>query len=203
MQDFVTKHNIEQIFMFDGGVDSIIYGDEGLVYGSPLEDSQMVIACVTVATKNNLPIILVTSALGIDDCDVKSYLDHWDQLENGTYGKIKLTSDLPNFNIYEEICRTSDPASIIQESIIAAANGKIGLYKNPRLYPSRISDPSDLPLIRPETQYLWVWDPVKLVAKSPFYQNMMKLLESVGERTPDECWCYWNQWINQFMSHNS
>jgi len=199
--EFVLEHQIEQMFLFDGGIDSIIFGDEGLVYGSPLEDSQMIIACAAVASKNNLPSVLVTSAVGIDDCDIKSYMNHWDLLTcaNATYGKFKLTSDLPNFKTYEDICQTSDPSSIIQESIIAAANGILGLYLNPRLYPSRIADKNDLPLIREETSFLWFWDPVVLVEISPFYQHMLKFLELLNEKSPNECWIHWNQYITLFM----
>lgn len=202
VRSFIEKHNIKQIFLFDGGVDSIIFGNEGPVHGSPLEDSQMLLACTINAIILKIPCVLATSALSIDDCDIDCYLKHWEEMSkaSGTLGRTKLSNALPFWNIYKHIVQTAEPPSIIQESIIAAGDGRFGNYVNPRLYPCRIDDINDLPIIRDDTSYYWFWNPLMLSEISPFYQHLVKQLESLNKKSPDECWIFWNQTISEFMN---
>lgn len=74
---------------------------------------------------------------------------------------------------------------------------------NPRLYPIRIDNADDFPLIREDTCILWYWDPIILVNTSEFYKHLISNLESMKDLDQTKCWILWNQIINTFMLNNS
>lgn len=202
IENILIKENITKIFAFDGGIDSIILKAEstGELYGSPLEDSQMVIALNILSEKLKLESYLITSALGIDDCDIALYHQNWTQMKKlgGALGTFDATNQLKGWETYEDIVKTSDPPSIIQECINEAGNGKMGLFVNPRLYPLRIDDPKDFPLIIEETKRMWVWNLGLLVEHSEFYQYLISKLTKVDSNEVDN-WIEWNQIINDYL----
>lgn len=193
LKTFTQTHQIKQIYMFDGGTDSILFGDETL-WGSPLEDSQTVLACY----KLDLPCRLFVSALNIDDCDTQGYLRHWKSSNNSN--KFKLGPELKGWDQYVRIVQSLEYPSIIQESIIAAGQGHRGEYRNPRIYPSRISEPEDLPHIIDDTDKLWEWNLNDLVNSSPFYQHLLKTLPQIKASDLNAVWIEWNATIREVFS---
>lgn len=178
---FIKQHQIKQIYMFDGGVDSIIFGGEH-PYGSPTEDSQMVLACYQTGVHCRL----FVSALGVDDYNIDAYLKHWKRSSEGNLplevhsnNKYKLGPSLIGWKRYVQIVHTSEPPSIIQESIVAAGEGHRGKYRNLRLYPSRIENESNLPFLLDETDTLWEWNLHRLVQESNFYQHLLTELPNI------------------------
>lgn len=194
LRKFIDFHHIEHIYLFDGGTDSILYGDE-LLWGSPLEDSQTILACY----KLGLPCRLFVSAFNIDDCDSQAYLRHWKSSKNSN--KITLGPHLSGWDRYVHIVQTLEYPSIIQESIIAAAQGHRGVYKNNRIYPSRVSDPEDLPLIVEDTDKLWEWDLNDLVENSLFYQKLLEHLQT--NKHSDDINVVWINWSRLINNHYS
>ena len=188
---FVVQHQIQQIYMFDGGIDSVIFGNER-PYGSPTEDSQTVLAC----SKLNIPCRLFVSALGVDDCDNSAYLKHWETFHNN---KFELGPSLCGWEQYSQIVRSSEPPSIIQESIIAAGNGNRGRYKNLRLYPSRIPHEEDMPVLLEETNILWEWNLNTLVQKSPFYQHLLEKLPEINITDWVLGWIDWDHIVVRYL----
>lgn len=191
LKSFIIEHEIEQIYMFDGGIDSIIYGGEH-PYGSPLEDSQMVLACY----KLNIPSRLFVSAFGIDECDNTAYLNNWSKCPGNTW---VLGPKLSGWNKYCEIVRTSEPPSIIQECIVAAGKGFRGKYKNERLIPSRIQEEDDLPSILDNTDLIWEWDLSRLINDSLFYQHLLTKFSDINCTSLDTAWIDWDHIIVRYL----
>jgi hypothetical protein len=186
LKSFIEQHGIQQIYMFDGGIDSVIFGDE-YPYGSPTEDSQSVLACF----RSNLRCRLFVSAIDIDECDPEAYLRHWVDFPNKKY---QLGPELSGWQRYSEIVSSSSPSSIIQESIVAAGEGHRGKHKNPRLFPGRINNEEALPSLSDQTCTLWEWDLRSLVDNSPFYQYLLK----VRIKT-EEPWDEWDGLIVEYL----
>lgn len=202
----IVDERITKVYAFDGGVDSIIMKPEsdGEIYGSPLEDSQMVLALNHLSQNHpSIDCLLITSALSIDDCDVQLYCKNWETMmrSGGALGKFDVTSSLYGWNVYQDIVRSCEPSSIIQECILEAGNGRMGLYVNPRLCPSRIDDPSDFPLITNDTKSMWVWQLNQVVSKSEFYQYLLTQLNQMDSKMDqvNEMWIKWNRLINQYL----
>ena len=185
LQEFIEEHQIKRLLLFDGGTDSIIFGDEGQIYGSPLEDSQTILA----AYHSGLPCILITSALGIDDCNVDLYLKRAEEM---TIHNFKVGPTLTGWEDYRRIVQSSVPPSIIQESILAAGDGHRGIYVNPRLFPERISKEEDLPKILEGTNRFSLWELDQLVERSPFYQRLLGF-DPTSKNDLIAIWIEWNR----------
>lgn len=204
LNKFVSKHQIKQIILVDGGVDSCLYGDE-LSIGSPLEDSQTIIACYRVSQHYQLPCKLMCCALHVDEVSVETFIKHWNAMvkQGSDCHKIKLNKEIFPFDIYKEIVQAPKYASIIHESILASIEGHRGKYQNPRLFPERIDDQKYMPILHDDTACLWWLDIAEYVLYSLFYQQLI-LCEPMSEcRNMDEScihklWSLWNETIRNF-----
>lgn len=173
LQAFTQRHHIEQWIGVDGGVDSVLFGDEKPC-GSPAEDSQMMLALYNLCTNDpHLRCWLMASALYVDDVNPDTFLKHWqDDLHSIRHECYELQLD---DSLFQRMLDRFSSTSIIQESILAACQGFRGRYKNPRLS-QRINSDSDYPLLLDQTTYVWWTSLVDFCKISPFYQKLNNLL---------------------------
>ena len=197
LEKFVVKHEIAQIILVDGGVDSCLYGDESS-FGSPLEDSQTLIACHHIAQRHQIPCKLMCSALYVDEVSESVFLSHWDEMtkKNFQCNVVKLTKDNYPIERHKKILNESIFASIIQESIVAAIEGSRGRYNNPRLFFERIDDPKEMPDLHDETTNLWWLDVAEYMSYSPFYRELKSYNPAIDviKDNNDHIHKLWNLW---------
>jgi hypothetical protein len=130
----VSLLNINAIILVDGGVDSIMRGNE-IGSGTMLEDTLTLIAVdrLTVPVK-----ILACIGFGTE---VEEQLCHYNALENmaglvkagGFYGSCALTPQMEVFKLYEDACRyvwdqPNHHQSHISSRIIPAVHGEFGSH---------------------------------------------------------------------------
>lgn len=128
----VDKHEIDTIIAVDGGVDSLMRGDEQNS-GTVLEDF------IALAAISNLDVpVKILSCVGFG-CETEEDLNHYCVLENIAHltkdgyflGSCSMTSDIPVFAKYQEVCKETmakGRKSHIQTKIIGAVNGEFGDY---------------------------------------------------------------------------
>lgn len=134
----ITHLGIDGIVLVDGGVDSIMHGDED-GSGTMLEDT-----LTLAATKDiQLPKILACIGFGTE---IEEKLSHYRALENvatiikqnGFYGNCSLVSYMNSFKLYKNACeyiwmQPGHKKSHISTRIIPAAEGEFGnvhVYSN-------------------------------------------------------------------------
>lgn len=150
---------IDLILLIDGGVDSLMHGDETHP-GSMFEDSASLAAVMQVAEVPHK--LLVSLGFGTE---AEEMLCHVSALENmaqlaaqgAFYGGCTLTAQMPAFKLYEAACRyvweqPDHSHSHISTRIIPAVHGKHGNYS---LYPQDRSDGVFISLLM--AQY-WFFD---------------------------------------------
>lgn len=164
----VHKLKIDAIILVDGGVDSLMRGDESNP-GSLVEDTVSLAAVENV----NLPVkILATIGFGTE---VEEAVCHYTALENmaelvklgAFYGACALTNQMPVFEKYESACRyvwEMDGAkkSHISTRIIPAVNGEFGdyhMYQDDDYKRSRL-------FISPLMSLYWFFDAMTVVKRS-------------------------------------
>jgi len=132
----VRKHHIDTIYAVDGGVDSLMVGDE-VDSGTVLGDFNTMAAIDNLSNiggrECNPCVILACTGFG---CEVEEGMNHYRVLENisnlikdgGFYGSCSLTNDTSIFDSYKEaVEKYSGPRkSHIQPRIIAAVEGEFG-----------------------------------------------------------------------------
>jgi len=131
----VTKLKIDALILVDGGVDSLMRGDEDNS-GSLLEDT------ITLAAVENIDIpVKILACIGFGT-EVEENLCHYTALENmanlvkvgGFYGSCALTPNMSAFQRYEKACRHAWEGgekrhkSHISTRIIPAVHGEFGDY---------------------------------------------------------------------------
>lgn len=139
----LVKHlNIDAIILVDGGVDSIMRGDE-VGCGTLVEDS------ISLAAVEPLDVpVKVLACIGFGT-EVEESVCHYTALENiaglakaGAFlGTCSLTPQMEAFQLFEAACRyvweqPKHAKSHISTRIIPAANGEFGSYK---MYPDEYS----------------------------------------------------------------
>lgn len=132
-QHLVKKLNIDALIVCDGGVDSIMRGDEQGP-GTVLEDS------ITLAAIAQLDVpVMIQACLGFGT-EVEEQLSHHNALENmaelvragAFYGACALTKEMPVFQHYEAACRhawegdAERHKSHIHTRVIPAVQGEFG-----------------------------------------------------------------------------
>lgn len=149
---------IDAIILVDGGVDSIMRGDE-VGAGTVLEDT------ITLAAVDQLDIrVKILACLGFG-CEVEEGLCHHNALENmaalagigAFYGSCALTIQMDAFQRYERACRyvwdqPDHATSHISTRIIPAVNGIFGNYE---LYPTTTRIPI---LLSPLMSLYWFFE---------------------------------------------
>lgn len=137
--NILVKHlEIDTILLVDGGVDSIMTGDEECP-GTMMEDSLTLAAVKNANVKNKL---LTCVGFGTE---IEENLSHYLALENmskiikqgGFYGSCSLVDFMDCFKQYKEVCehvwnQPGHRKSHVQTRIIPAAEGEFGDY---HMYP--------------------------------------------------------------------
>jgi hypothetical protein len=161
----VSRLNIDAILLVDGGVDSIMRGDEQAP-GTLVEDS------ITLAAIEKLDVpVKLLACLGFG-AEVEEGVCHHHALENiaalakagGFLGSCALTPQMPVFEQYEAACRyvweqPSHSKSHISTRIIPAVHGEFGNY---HMYP----EGRMLLFISPLMSLYWFFDAHKVVERS-------------------------------------
>lgn len=161
----VEHLNIDALILVDGGVDSIMRGDEQGA-GTLIEDSISLAAASTL----DLPVkILACIGFGTE---FEEDVCHYTALENiaaltragGFLGNCALTPQMPAFQQFEAACRfiwedMDNPLSHITTRVIPAAHGEFG---NVRMYPK---DDSLLAVpLSPLMSLYWFFDANTVIA---------------------------------------
>lgn len=129
-EEIIKKHNIDTIVAMDGGVDSLMQGDEEDA-GTILEDFVSMIAINKTSCKNNF---LICSGFGTE---LEEGLCHHHILENissiikrgGFLGTCSLIDHTDEFKFYKSICEyvwNQGRKSHIQTKIISSVMGMFG-----------------------------------------------------------------------------
>lgn len=145
----VEKLKIDALILCDGGVDSIMRGDEQAP-GTVIEDS------ITLAAVSKLDVpVMIQACLGFGT-EVEEHLSHDSALENmaaliqkgGFHGSCALTKEMDVFQKYESACRhawegdENRHKSHIHTRVIPAIQGEFGnhhMYNNDKAIPLYIS----------------------------------------------------------------
>lgn len=141
VKSLVERHKIDLIIAVDGGVDSLMQGNE-INSGTLLEDS----AVLTALNQIEVEKYLICFGFGTE---TEEDLSHFHVLENiasliklnGFIGSFALTKDKESYKIYKDMCEyvwKDQKESHIHTKIISAIEGNFGnnnIYKNvdPRL----------------------------------------------------------------------
>lgn len=166
-QHLIDKFNIEAIILVDGGVDSLMRGDEQAP-GTLLEDS----ISLAAVERLNVPVKLQV-CLGFGT-EIEEGVCHHHALENmaalikagAFYGACALTPQMQVFQLYESACRhaweqTPDAhKSHISTRIIPAVQGEFG---NHHMYPR---DAHMSVFISPLMGLYWFFDATQVAATS-------------------------------------
>jgi hypothetical protein len=128
-EELIAKHEVETVVLVDGGVDSLMRGDE-VGYGTVLEDS---ISLAAVAQLSVPFKYLVCLGFGTE---IEEGLNHYRVLENmtrcGLLGCCALTKEMEAFQVYERACHAvwqKGRKSHIHSRIIPAVRGKFGDFR--------------------------------------------------------------------------
>jgi len=166
-QHLIEKFGIEALILVDGGVDSLMRGDEAGP-GTLLEDSLTLAAAETL----DLPLKILT-CLGFG-AEVEEAVSHHHALENmaalikdgGFLGSCALTKQMPAFQQYEAACRFAWESgerqrhlSHISSRVIPAVQGEFDDY---RMY-EREKTPR---FISPLMSLYWFFDADVVAARS-------------------------------------
>ena len=200
LQRFIETNDIKQIILVDGGVDAMIHGNE-LEFGTPVEDSQTVIACHNISKKLNVECMLICSALHIDDVTPHIFIENWNNMEKlGIECKKMLIQNDEHTETIKKIIQRPNISSIINESIVSAVEGKRGKdCDNHRLYPSRIHIKEQFPELHDNTCYLWMIDCCEFVNQSKFYNQIIELYKKIQPDIINNMWMSWTMGICQIM----
>lgn len=163
----VQKLKIDAIILVDGGVDSLMRGDEAAP-GTLIEDS------VTLAAVSQLeePTIKILACLGFGT-EVEERVNHYLALENmaalskiGAFlGSCSLIPQMEPFKRYEEACRHAWEGaqdrrkSHISTRVIPAAHGEFGDFRMYGGSPTRV-------FISPLMSIYWFYDAQKVAQRS-------------------------------------
>ena len=210
LEAFILKNEIKSIILVDGGIDAMLFGDER-PFGSPLEDSQTILAAHLIATKyKDIKCRLMCCGLYIDEVCPATFLKHWHKMASSRKVGMQCTDIKEIHPEAVQIIQTSGYASIMHESILAAVHGHRGRHLNPQLYPERISEPLEMPELYDETCKLWWLENVsEYIALSPFYQQLVKYMDqskgiaSVQYTCEDNLlsalWLFWDNTIGEIL----
>lgn len=169
LQDIVTENNITKIVLVDGGVDSLMHGDEDGT-GTILEDTVSLIAAMEL----KLPSILMCIGFG---CELEEGVGHYRALENiaeltkanAFYGVQSILDINHNLNTYQKTCEATWKdyrKSHIHTKVISAANGRFGEDNMYDGVDPRIIDAKNEVFISPLMNMIWYFDPKAVVERN-------------------------------------
>jgi hypothetical protein len=166
-QHLIDKFKIDALILVDGGVDSLMRGDEEAP-GTLIEDS------ISLAATQDLDIPVKIQACVGFGTEIEEAVCHHHALENmaalakagAFYGACALTPQMSAFQLYESACRhaweqTPDAhKSHISTRIIPAVRGEFGNF---HMYPRAIQTPV---FISPLMSLYWFFDANQVAASS-------------------------------------
>lgn len=171
---------IDALILVDGGVDSIMRGDEAGA-GTILEDSITLVAVEALEVK-----VKILACIGFG-CEVEEMVCHYSALENmaalagrgAFYGSCALTAQMNAFHLYERACRyvwdqPSHATSHISTRIIPAVHGLFGSHE---LYPTSQSVPI---LLSPLMSLYWCFD-ATAVARRNLLADSIRSTETIDD----------------------
>lgn len=177
-QEIVDKHNIDTIIAVDGGVDSLMHGDEDGA-GTILEDFANLIAINHIKVDK----FLVCAGFG---AEMEEGVCHHHVLENiselirlgGFLGSCSLLKDTPEYNFYKEVCDLTwdnGRKSHIQTKIISAVEGIFGdnsLYDN--VDAKVFGNDKAVNYLSPLTSMYWFFDLDMVMLRNVLYNALSK-----------------------------
>ncbi|SRR5258708_4164025 len=176
----LVKHlEIDAIILVDGGIDSLMHGDEPQ-HGTLLEDSLSLLAVNELKT---IPIRLMAClGLGIEgEISYAHLFENMAQLiKAGAFkGSCSLLKEMPSYQRFEEAAlyifdQQPTYPSVICSSIISAARGEYGNY-----HLTKRTQGNDLH-ISPLMPIYWFYD-VPLVSRSNLLLSALRLTYSIDE----------------------
>lgn len=183
-QEIVNKYEIDTIVAVDGGVDSLMHGDEEGA-GTILEDFANLIAIDKVNVKRKL---LICAGFG---AELEEEVCHHHALQNiaelcnnhGFLGSCSLVNDTEEFDYYKKVCErvwASARKSHVQTRIISAA---LGIFGDDNLYDgieaNVLGNNKTKNYITPLTSMYWFFDLHQVMLKNVLYG----LLSNTGTST--------------------
>lgn len=168
LEEICLKHHIDAILAVDGGVDSLMTGNEENA-GTILEDFIMLAAIDALY----YPSVLCCVGFGTE---TEEELDHYAVLKNmanlvasrAFIGSFSLTADMWEYEAYKKECERvwdGKRKSHVQTKVISAVEGKFG---NDNIYSdidSKVINPVDNVFISPLSSIYWFFD-LKSVVKN-------------------------------------
>jgi len=176
--DLKAHIGFDTIVLIDGGIDSVLRGDESMI-GTPVEDMSSLAAVVRMEDVSRMLICLGFGA-ETDVCHAHA-LETVSHLikSNAFLGASSLTSDMPEVKLFMEateyvFLEMRGYESVICSSVIAALLGNYGDHHHTRRTVS-----SKL-WINPLMMFYWGFDP-ELVAREVLYMEDISRAESLEE----------------------
>lgn len=181
-KEIVKTHNIDTVVAVDGGVDSLMHGDEDGA-GTILEDFANLIALDQIECDKFLVCAGFGSELEEDVCH-HHVLENIAQLcENGGFlGSCSLLNGSKEFEVYKDICDwvwADGRKSHVQTKVISAAVGVFGaksLYDN--VEANVFDNVGSKNYISPLTSMYWFFDLHKVMQKNVLYDTLNKTATS-------------------------
>lgn len=195
LDDF-RRSRVALILAVDGGIDACLDTcQRHAAVGSPIEDSQMVLALEHVAAQLSLTdrTFIILCGQEIDICHAASFRRFFATLASGRVSPVIGSLSAPPMEnvfamdvaLYEKTMRrrvkTSQP-SIVHESILAALGGCRGAYYNPLLR-ERISNEEDWPVLTDDSTRFYLCRLPEMVHSSAFYR---RLIDKTSELWPSD-----------------
>lgn len=172
-QALVNHLNIDSILLVDGGVDSLLRGDEPAL-GTIVEDS------ISLAAVNELDGVahkgIVCSAFGAEQDILYAHVfENMAALTQmgGFKGACALAPDMPEFQHYEQAVmyvqsQYGQDASVINSSIVSAVRGEFGNYHLTEKTHGSVLQ------ISPLMTLYWFFDLGMVASRSLIYEEMLK-----------------------------
>jgi hypothetical protein len=180
-QHLVKKFDIQAVILVDGGVDSLMRGDE-TAPGTLIEDS------ISLAALSQVPVAVKLLACIGFGTEVEENLCHHHALENmaglakvgAFYGVCALTKAMPAFQKYEAACRYAwetredNHKSHIHTRVIPAVQGEFDNFQMYTGYPNPV-------FISPLMSLFWFFNAQTVFERNTLAQRL------VITQTPEEC----------------
>lgn len=173
-EKLVEYLGIDAIVLVDGGVDSIMRGDED-GSGTMLEDT-LTLASTRGLSKNGIEIPRILACIGFGT-EIEERLSHYRALENishitkqgGFYGSCSIVEYMKSFQFYKKACeyiwsQNGHKKSHISTRIILAAEGEFG---NIHSYEPELENPVEI-CISPLMNMYWFFE-----ADAAVYNNQI------------------------------
>ncbi len=188
----IENMNIDFVFLVDGGVDSLMTGDE-VGFGTILEDS------ISLAAFNSLEVesALVNVGFGTE---IEEKVCHHHALENmskiirqgGFYGSCSLVNYMNSFQFYLEACEyvfnvPGHKKSHIHTRIIPAAQGEFGNYHMYEDQETVMAEKNAEVFISPLMSQMWFFNTRAVIYNNkvvPLIEPLNSFQEVVSEAMP-------------------